>query len=208
MSWEAVTTALVAAFSPWTLLVVAGLLSQPNARRLALIFLISAGTLTLAVGFAVVLALSGTGVDDPHKHRDPSAGIDVAVGVAVLAFAVFIARRKSKPSKTRREVGFLGVIVLGLTVGSPSPLYLASLHSISKSRPGALAVTWEVLLVAALVLLLAEIPVLLFLFAPERTAAALHAANGWLAVHGRAIAVGAATVVGLYFVIAGLVRLA
>lgn len=207
MSWEAVATALVAAFSPWTLLVVAGLLSQPNARRLALIFLVSAGTLTLAVGFAVVLALSGTGVDNPHKHRAPSAGIDVGVGVAVLVFAVFIARHKPRPSKTRREVGFLGVVVLGLIVGSPSPLYLASLHSISKTQPGTLAVTWEVLLIAALVLLLAEIPVMLFLVAPERTAAALRTANGWLAVHGRVIAVVAATVVGTYFVVTGLVRL-
>ena len=207
MLWEAVGTAIVAAFSPWILLILAHLLGQPNPRRLALVFLISAAALTLAVGFAVVLALGSSGLDDPHKHPTPSAGLDVALGAAVLGFAAFLARRPPRPGKTRREVGILGVIVLGLTAGSPSPLYLASLHSVSKTHPGTASVVWEVLLLAALVLLLAEIPVLLFMFAPERTAAALKVTNHWLSVHGRTIGVIASLVVGTYFVVTGVVRL-
>ncbi len=207
MLWEAVGTALVAAFSPWTLLVVAQLLGQRDPRRLLLAFLVSAAALTLAVGFAVVLLLDGTGLSDPHTHRTPSAGLDVGLGVAALVFAVFLARRPVRPGKARREVGILGVLALGLVVGSPSPLYLASLHSVSKTRPGALALTWEVVLLAVVVLLLAEIPVLLFLLAPERTTATLRVVNGWLAAHGRRIAVIASLAVGTYFIVSGVVRL-
>jgi hypothetical protein len=115
---------------------------------------------------------------------------------------------KRKPKRTRRrEAGLLAVIVLGVVVGSPSPLYLASLHAIAKGHPSAPAATVDVLVVAVLVLLLAEIPIVMFLLAPERSTRILAAANAWLARHGRMIGASAATVVGCYFVVSGLVHL-
>jgi hypothetical protein len=208
MLWEAVPTALVAAFSPWTLLIVAGLLSRERPTRLALTFLASAAVLTLAVGFAVVEALGSTGIDDSRRHRTVPPALDLGLGLAILAGAVFVARRPPRKAKARRrEAGLLAVIALGLFAAAPSPLYLASLHSIAKGHPDAVTGALDVLLIGILVLLMAELPIALFLIAPERTGTALKTANDWLARHGRVIGVGAAGVVGCYFVITGLVHL-
>jgi Sap, sulfolipid-1-addressing protein len=209
MLWEAIPTALVAAFSPWTLLIVAGLLSRDRPVRLALVFLASAAALTFAIGFAVVLALGGAGIDDSRRHRTVPPAIDVVLGLAILGFAAYVARRPPRKAKTRRrETGLLAVIILGFFVGAPSPLYLASLHSIAKGHPDTVTGTLDVLLIVAVVLLMAELPIAVFLIAPERTAAALDSANGWLARHGRIIAVTAAAAAGCYFVISGIVKLA
>ena len=209
MLWQAVPTALVAAFSPWTLLIVAELLSRERPVRLALVFLAAAAVTTLAIGFAVVLALGGSGIDNSRKHRTVPPALDVAVGLLILAGALFVARRPARESTKarRREAGLIAVILLGLVVGSPSPLYLASLHSIAKGDPSTVSATVDVLVIAALVLLLAEIPIVMYLLAPERCTRILEASNAWLSRHGRVIAITAAGAVGCYFVVNGVVHL-
>lgn len=210
MLWEAVPTVLVAAFSPWTLLVVAELLSRERPIGRALVFLAAAAATSLAIGFAVVLALKGSAIDNSRKHHTIPPALDVALGLLVLAGALYAARRppRKKPKRARRrEVGLLTVIVLGVAVGSPSPLYLTALHSVAKGDPSTATATFDVVLMAVLVLLLAEIPIVTFLLAPQRSTDVLQASNAWLARHGRLIGVGAASVVGLYFFIHGLVHL-
>jgi hypothetical protein len=210
MLWEALPTALVAGFSPWTLLIVAELLNRERPTRLALVFLAAAGVTTLAIGFAVVLAVGGSGIDNGRKHRTVPPALDVALGVLVLAAAFFVARRPPREPKRarRREAGLLAVIVLGLLVGSPSPLYLTSLHSVAKGDPSTVGATVDVLVIAALVLLMAEVPIVMFLLAPERSTRVLEAVNAWLSRHGRVIGVTAAGAVGCYFVVTGAVHLA
>jgi len=242
MLWEAVVTALVAGFSPWTLLIVAGLLSRERPMRHALVFLVSASAVALLVGFLVVEALGSTDLEDRHRHLTVSPAIDLGLGLAILLFVPYLARRtprkKREPGgegqgkvgagvkelkvrwphrarkqhgsgsqKRRREAGVLAVVALGAFAGSPSPLYLAALHSITKGQPGGAVGTLEVLLVGALFLLLAEVPIILYALAPERTTALLKAANAWLAKHGRILVTLAAAAVGCYFTVSGLVHL-
>jgi hypothetical protein len=211
MLWEAIPSALAAAFSPSTLLIVAGLLGLAHPMRNALVFLITAATVTLTVGFVVVEFLKGTSVDDSTKHPTVPPAIDLVIGLVILAFGVYVARRPRRAPKQKpeqREMRLLVVVGLGLLLGSPSPLYLASLHSVAKGNPSGAAVVVDVILLAAIVLLMAELPILYYLIAPERAAAALKAANGWLARNGRTIGLSAAGVVGTYFVISGIVGLA
>jgi Sap-like sulfolipid-1-addressing protein len=209
MLWEAVPTALVAAFSPWTLLIVAGLLSTQRPVHRALLFLTAAAVTVLAIGFTVVLVLGASGLDDARKHRTVPPALDVALGLLVLAGALFFARRPPRDAKQahRREAGLLAVIALGMVAGSPSPLYLTSLHSIAKGDPSTLTATVDILVIAVLVLLLAEVPIVMFLIAPQRCTAILDASNAWLGRHGQVIVVTAASVVGCYFVVKGVVRL-
>jgi hypothetical protein len=101
----------------------------------------------------------------------------------------------------------LVVVGLGLLLGSPSPMYLASLHTLAKGNPSGAAMVFSVILLAAIVLSMAELPIVYYLIAPERAAAALHKAIAWLARNGRAIGLGAALIVGVYFVISGIVGL-
>ncbi|MEY9893143.1 hypothetical protein ABIA35_004396 [Catenulispora sp. MAP12-49] len=213
MLWEAIPSAVAAAFSPSTLLIVAGLLGLAHPLRNAVIFLITAAAVTLGVGFAVVEVLTSTSVDDSSKHHTVPPAIDLAIGLVILAFGLYVARRKPRAKKDKkkpeeREMRLLVVVGLGLVLGSPSPLYLASLHSIAKGNPSTAAVVFDVILLAAIVLLMAELPIAYYAIAPERAAAALRAVNEWLARHGRVIGLSAAAIVGTYFVIHGIVGLA
>jgi hypothetical protein len=210
--WEAIPSALAAAFSPSTLLIVAGLLGLKHPLRNATVFLITAATVTLAVGFAVVEVLKTTSVDDSSKHHTVPPAIDLGIGLVILGFGLYVARRpprapKQKKKPEEREMRLLVVVGLGMVLGSPSPLYLASLHSIAKGNPSQAAVVVDVIVLAAIVLLMAELPILYYAIAPERAAAALRAVNEWLARHGRVIGLSAAAIVGTYFVINGIVGL-
>jgi hypothetical protein len=210
MLWEAIPTALVAAFAPSTLLIVAGLLNLKRPVRNASVFLASAAVVTLAVGFAAVELLSGTSIDNSHKHPTAPPVLDLVVGLAILVAAAFVARRPPHEPKEKaepRDMRLLVIVGLGLFVGTPSPLYLASLHSIAKGNPSGAAAVVDVLVIAAIVLFMAELPLVLYLFAPQRTAAILKASNAWLARNGRVIALSAAGIVGCYFVVSGIVHL-
>lgn len=224
---EAVLTALVAGFTPWTLLIVAGLLGRDRPMHHALVFLTSAAVVTLLVGFLVVEALGSSGLENPHRHRTVSPAIDLGLGLAILLFLPYLVHRMhrepkpkkpKKPAKPhwwsrsgerrRREAGgLLVVIALGVYAGSPSPLYLASLHSLTKSQPDGTVGALEVLLVGVLFLLLAWVPIILFAMAPERTTALLKNANAWLGRHGRTLVLLAAAAAGCYFTVIGLVHL-
>lgn len=210
MLWEAIPTALTAAFAPATLLIVTGLLGLKRPILHATVFLVSAAVVTVGVGLLVVLGLQGLGYDNSHKHPTVPPALDLALGLAILAYAGYVARRPHRPRKEKpeqRDMRLLVVVGLGLFTGSPSPLYLASLHSIAKGHPSTAASVGYVLLIAAIVLLMAELPLVLYLTEPRRTIAILKAVNAWLARNGRTFALAAAFVVGTYFVVNGIVRL-
>jgi hypothetical protein len=212
MLWEAIPSALAAAFAPSTLLIVAGLLGMAHPVRNATVFLITAAVVTLTVGFVVVEVLTGTDVDNSSKHPTVPPAIDLAIGLVILAFGAFVARRpprakKEKKKPDQREMRLLVVVGLGLVLGSPSPLYLASLHSVAKGNPSGAAAVVDVIILAAIVLLMAEVPIAYYLIAPERAAAALKKVNEWLARNGRVIGLSAAGIVGTYFTISGIVQL-
>jgi hypothetical protein len=235
---EAVVTALVAGFSPWTLLIVAGLLGRERPLRYALVFLASAAVTALLVGFLVVLALGSTDLENRQRHHSFSPALDLVLGIAILVLTPILLRhpphlprrlqerrnaRKERKEheheghgadaeeereKERREAaGLLAVVLLGVFAGSPSPLYLAALHSITKGQPGSTAGSLEVLLIAALYMILAEVPIILFALAPERTTALLESANAWLGRNGHTIGIIAAIGVGCYFTVSGIVHL-
>jgi hypothetical protein len=225
MLWEALPTALVAAFAPPTLLIVAGVLARERPMRNALVLVGTAAAVTLVIGFVVVETLGSTDLEDRHRHPSASPAIDLGLGLAILLSVPYLAHRmaarprtsgekprgwfkRHKPRSRRREgAGLLAVVGLGVVVGSPSPLYLASLHSITKGRPDAAVGVLEVLLIGAIVLLMAEVPIILFALEPDRARAVLKNANTWLARHGRVLVIVGASGVGCYFTISGLVHL-
>jgi hypothetical protein len=208
--WEAIPSALAASFSPTTLLMVTGLLALSRPILHATVFLGSAAVVTVGVGLLVVFGLQGLGLDGTREHPTAPPVLDLVLGLLILASAAYVARRprhapKQKPEA--RDMRLLVVVGLGLFTGSPSPLYLASLHSLAKGHPGPAASVVYVLLLAAIVQLMAELPLVLYLAQPDRAVAALNTMNAWLARHGRTVALTAAVVVGTYFVINGIVRL-
>jgi hypothetical protein len=207
---EAIPSAFAAAIYPPALIIVAYMLEQVHPLRHGLAFLAGAAAITLAVGYAVALVLQGSGAENSRHHPTVPGWLDIAVGLAILAFAAVVARRPPRPPKApqeRRDTGLPGVVGLGVLMFTPSPLYLAALHALAKGDSSTLTLSVEVLLIAAIVLLLVEVPVALYAVDPQRTSRVLKAANGWLAAHGRMIIVIASGVIGAYFVASGISHL-
>ena len=209
MLTEAVPEAFGAAIYPPGLLFVAFLLVSPQPRRRALIFIAGAVLATLGFGFALVFILQGSGVER-GPHRTVPAWIDLAIGVLLLGTAVYVWFRPPKgpkAAKQHRELGLLGLLAIGLLMYTPSPLYLASLHSIAKANASVQVTILSVLLVAGIYMLAIEIPVVAHAVAPEPTIRVVTAVNGWLSRYGRTIVVLAAGAFGVYLVISATVHL-
>src|SRR3954470_23637498 len=90
MLGEAVPAALGAALYPPGLLFVAFLLANPQPRKRALVFLAGAVIATLGFGFALVFVLQGTGIERGPRHRTVPPWIDLAIGLLLLAAAVYV----------------------------------------------------------------------------------------------------------------------
>ena len=119
MLWEAIPTALAAAFAPATLLIVTGMLGLKRPILHASVFLAAAAVVTIGIGLLVVL------------------------GLLILASAAYVARRPRRAPKEKpeaRDMRLLVVVGLGLFAGSPSPLYTRSPKATPARRPA--SCTW------------------------------------------------------------------
>jgi Sap, sulfolipid-1-addressing protein len=206
---HAIPAALAAAIYPQALLFVAFVLGRPQPRKRASIFLAGAAVVTLGVGFAVVLLLQHTGVEDA-RHPTVPPWIDLGLGVALLLVAAAVCLRpprRTPRSERHRELGVLGLFAIGLVMYTPSPFYLASLHAIATSHDGAVATAGGIVLVAILFMLMAEIPIVAHVIWPEATIRTVGVVNGWLSRHGRTLIAVAAIALGGYLIASAVIRL-
>jgi len=196
---QALPAAFMAALYPPALLVVAYLLGGPRPVRSSLAFLAGAATVTVGIGVAVVL------------HRTIPPGIDVALGGALLMLAVVVARRPRRPPKPdasdRKQRSAVGLCLFGAAMYIPSIFYLTALHEISQGEASGAQTALSLILIALIVLLFVEVPLLLYVAAPDRTARILGSWNGWLSQHARTIIIVAAAVIGAYLLVSGIVDL-
>jgi hypothetical protein len=213
--------ALTAALNPTLLAATTVMLLLPRPKRLLLGYLLGAYTTSITVGLAILYWLKGSGVVSTTKHT-VSPIIDITLGVLALVVAVVVgtgragranerrkSRRAGKSKKTPRWQRTLSkgsardTFVVGLLLSFPGASYLAALTEIDKQNLGAAATVLTVVAVTVVMLILLEVPLLTFTFAPEWTPAALERAKAWLARNGaRAAAVGA-TVIGVALIIRG-----
>ncbi|MEV4600626.1 GAP family protein [Amycolatopsis sp. NPDC049253] len=206
---EAVPAAFGAAIYPPALLFIAFLLASQHPRKRALIFLAGAVFITLGFGFLSVFVLQASGAEST-KHRTVPAWIDLTIGILLVAFALvvyFRPPRGPKAAKSRRELGVIGLLSVGLLMYTPAPLYLASLHAIAKAHSGLAATVLSIILVAVIYMLLIEIPIVAHAIWPETTVRCVSAVNTWLAQHGRTIIVVVAAGFGIYLISSGIAHL-
>jgi Sap, sulfolipid-1-addressing protein len=177
------------------------------------VFLAGALACTLAVGFVVVFALHGAGVGQ-RSQGSSQYWLRLVAGVLFMAAAVVVARRPPRPhrgpsrlSRAAGEGGLLAVFVAGVALYLPSPTYLAALEEVGSTKMGTAATAVWVLIVVALVLITVEVPVLLFLLAPDWTVPRLQAVHAWLDRHGHTLLVWVVGAIGLWLSLEGLVGL-
>ena len=95
----------------------------------------------------------------------------------------------------------------GVVLYLPSPFYLSALHVIGTAKLSTTAAIVWVIVVAAINLITVEVPVLLFLLAPEQTVPRLRAVTDWLDRNERTVLMVLLAVLGLWQVINGLAGL-
>jgi Sap, sulfolipid-1-addressing protein len=210
---QAIPLALISSLYPLGLAAVLLLSKATRPRAKEAAFLTGAAVICLTVGFVVVLTRQGT---ESSQSASPSASyeLQLAIGVFFLVVAALLARRPPKqhtePSRiTRaaREGGLVTAFLAGLLLYLPSPFYLSALHVVGTAKLStAAAIVW-VIVVAAINLLTVEVPVLLFLLAPEETVPRLRAVTDWLDRNERTVLVILLAVLGLWQVISGLAGL-
>jgi hypothetical protein len=211
---QAIPLALLASLYPFGLAALLLLLTATRPRARAAAFFIGAAALLLGVGFLVVFVLRDAGVNK-SSSQSTHYGLQLAIGLVFLLGAVVVAHRPPKPksdqpSRVTKAVtgsGLLAAFLVGMAMYTPSPTYLAALEAVGAAHLSAAEAGIWVVTVVTLVLITIEIPILLYVFAPEWTIPKLKALDTWLSVNTRTLLIGVLAVLGVWEVVAGIVGL-
>jgi Sap, sulfolipid-1-addressing protein len=192
--------------------------SQLRSRVFA--FVACAFLVTYASGTIMLFLLEELGATSP-SHLTASAGLDLALGVLLIALAVRLFRRRPKPSfsrassqgrgtskldrylKSRRLAALLGITLYIV----PSPIYIGAVKAIADAKLSTASELLDLVVIVAVMLWMIELPMLCLLLAPEPAERALERTNRWFAAHGRTIAMIASAAAGGYLVIKGVAGL-
>ena len=213
MPVQAIPLALISSLYPLGLAAILLLAQTGRPRPKVGVFLIGALACTLTVGFVVVFVLHDAGIGQGSEQSD-QYWLRLAIGVVFMAVAVFLARRPPRPnrgpsrvSRAASQGGLFAIFVVGVALYLPSPTYLSALQVVGTTKMSDAATAIWVVIVVAIVLITVEVPVLLFLLAPDWTVPKLQAVKGWLDRNGRTLLVAVVGLIGLWEFIDGLVGL-
>ncbi|HUZ24455.1 MAG TPA: GAP family protein [Streptosporangiaceae bacterium] len=211
--------ALLAALSPAAILVCAVYLGSVSPRRITLVFLAGAITMTVVMGVIVLVALRAGGMS-LASNRTPRYGLRLGLGVLALASGVFMALRKPKPpdpdkkkkpslmTRMMARPGALAAFATGIIVFVPSASFVAAVQVIATAHASTLASALTLTVVVLINVMFVWLPFGFHLIAPDATTRGLKAFNGWLRVHGHAMVAGALTVAGVALILDGVSGLA
>lgn len=224
--------AILAMANPSLLAAVTVMLLLPDPRRLMVGYLLGAYLTGVTSGILVLYALKDSSLVSTSKGGI-GPGQDIVIGLLLLVVAMALgegrgkdwrerratrkeARREKKGKKEKGEslpMRLLGrgsarvAFAIGIVLSFPGGSYLLGLTHIDRLEAGATASVLLVLVFCLIQLLLLELPLLGYLFAPERTEVAVTSFRGWLASNGRRTGARFAFVLGLLLIVRGLVFL-
>jgi hypothetical protein len=220
--------ALDAALYPTLLAAVVILLAQPRRVPLLTAYLAGGLTISIGLGLAIIAALKDSGA-----LHNSSSGLswttDLAVGGLALLLAVALATRADARMAERRRAKHPGkpvdpdaekkepmsqrllargsvpvVFLAALAINLPGAAYLVALKDIAAAHHPTGADIALVVAFNLIMFMLAEIPLLGLLFAPERTGKLVTRTNTWISGHGRQIAIGLCTFLGIFLILRGI----
>ncbi len=218
---------LVAAANASLLAAVTVMLFLPSPKRLLLGYLAGALLTSLTIGFLVVFVV-GDASATSTAEKSVSPSIDVALGLILLLVAYVLRgghdqrlkeRRKAKKGEAGEEgeksvskvEQLLGrgsarvTFALGVVLTLPGVSYLAALRDLQELGYGTVG---EILVIVGfnlMLLILLEVPLAGYFFAPERTVVEVQRFRAWLTRSGRRIAIVAAAALGALLIARGLI---
>ncbi len=214
--------AIASGISPAILAVVIVVLQRPRPRRLLAAYLFGGMLTSIAVGIAIVSSLSGlSAFSESSPAADPI--VNFTVGALALLVAYVLAtdrdarleerRRERKAARPARDPWSERVLsrgtapiafAVGVILNLPGAFYLVALKDIAVSGHSFGRQVFAIVVFNLIMFVLAEVPLLGYSFAPEKTQEKVEALNGWMASHARQIVIAVATAIGLYLVARGL----
>jgi hypothetical protein len=224
---------LTAMFNPSLLAAVTVMLLLPNPKQLMFGYLLGAYLTSITLGLVIVFALPGSSTESTSKHTiGPLEDIVVGLLLWGIAFVLLTGRdqpiqerRKEKKDaklKAKQEAGkpteslplrMLGkgdprvTFVVGILLSFPGVSYLDALDHIHRLNPGTVSTVLLVLYFCVAQLLLLEIPLIGYVFSPDRTQSTITRFRDWMGRRGRPAAVTAAAALGLWLVARGVITL-
>jgi len=208
----------------WPILIAVDLVAFRTARPAALLgWFLAAGLLTtISEGLLIVFSLEGTRLAS-RTNRTVGGSVDLIAGAAALLAAYLLRKRSTRavrvraelPRKTRRPswaeravarggaYAFAAGVVLNLFPGVLPFLALRDIAALSYSD--GVKVVFIVGLYFCMFALV-EVPLVGLLVAPERAEPLVETLNGWLDRKGMRVATGALTLIGLFLVVRGIVK--
>jgi Sap-like sulfolipid-1-addressing protein len=218
--------ALLAALYPTLLAATTVMLVLPHPKRLLLGYLLGAATTSVTLGLLIVFAFRHAGLTRTTQVT-LGPGEDIVLGCLALAIAFVLASGRDKPLAERRRArkaakgpqepprwqrtldrGSARVtFVVGALLTLPGATYLTALYRIADEElPDAVTVL-VVVAFNAIMLMLLEIPLLAYTFAPEWTPRAIERFRAKLRERGRIWAVRVAAILGALMVARGVIAL-
>ena len=220
--------ALTAALNPTLLGATTVMLLLDHPKRLLLGYLLGALLTSMTLGLAVVFTLDGSASTARHTL---SPAMDLAFGGILLVVAYMIrpgrqpkesGRLAERRRRKRESKGDKGpplwqrklsqgtawtTFVVGALLTLPGASYLIGLHKIADQDPSTAGAIGMVLLFNVIMLVLLEVPLIGFVFAPEWTPRAVDRFKEWFSRNARRLGFRAALVIGLLLIAKGLIYL-
>ncbi len=227
--------AFEAALYPTLLAAVVILLSLERPKRLIAAYLAGGLTISITLGILIVELLGGTKAVESQQSLLSWTGDLVIGGLAVL-LSVALATHADDRLRARRQArrgvtvpaapepvaetsnaepwsqrilarGSVPVVfVAALFVNIPGAAYLVALKDIAAADQSFAADIAQILLFNVIMFLLAEIPLIGLVIAPEQTGALVDRMNRWLHDHSRQLAIGICFTLGVYLIVRGIVH--
>ena len=227
MTAEFFALAFLSALNPKLLALDLLLIENRRPRAMFLCLLLGGMTVAATVGLLDVLVFHADAIKAQGKV---SAGVDLAVGLLLLAAGALLAtgrvhgRRKvpvlaggGPPDKPEKKDGWaqrvlseprLGLAMLvGAVIGIPGATYLTALHNLVTGKSSTAIQVVAVVIFVIIDFLLIIIPFAFLELRPEATKALLKHSQDWLLSHALRLMATIALLLGAYLAISGLIRL-
>jgi Sap, sulfolipid-1-addressing protein len=217
--WELIPLALLSAVYPTLLAVVVVALSQPRPARTMAFFLLGGMIASITVGLVVVSVFQGTSVVD-SSNSTVNAVVYFGAGAFALLLALVVRRRAPAPHREgsgggrvtrllshsqRAIVAFAVGLIINL---APGAWYVVALKDIAQSSYTQAEVVGVVVAFCIVMYALIELPLLGFVFAPERAADLSQRFSTWLGDNRGAVAVWVLAGGGCYLILRGILSIA
>jgi hypothetical protein len=216
--------ALASAVYPTLLAVVVLILTQPNPRRLLAAYLAGAILTSLTIGLVIVGGLGSGHILNGSSGHTINPAWDLAVGLLLFGLLYVLlsgrdrrlierrARKRAERAKRSEEPwsdrvlarqSIILTFVVGMALNLPGALYLVALKEIAAADQSTAADLAQLLVYNVIMFAWAEIPLIGYGIAPERTEALIKRVHDWLGSHLRQIAIGICGVAAAYLTIRG-----